>query len=616
MQQQTATVHPQQHHRFLQVVLLCLVGALIGALISGPSSRFILLLAALCMTGIVFLARQQQYQSLAISSFLWLCTLLISALITMNHAIYDPLMICYALLLVYAALFSSQRLFFSLLVFIASYCSVLLIAILRGHWSTPTPNVDWTSVAAINIILAISGLSAWFLAKDFKNLMRDLIHENQLSLRSQREIQRIATLDPLTGLSNRQHAEQEFNRLITTAQGLAIVFIDLDNFKPINDAYGHAYGDMALKILAQRIQQLTAPGELCCRFGGDEFVLILHDTDADLCKARYQQFLVMIAEELTLELRLFKISASIGVAHYPAHARDFNELCRLADMAMYRSKAAGRNLATLYDPNWQDEHRKKLDMLQGLRQAISRSELFLQYQPKYHANSLTINGAEALVRWQSADFGLVSPATFIPLAEETGLINDIGLFVLQRACSDAKQWLAQGYQMPVSVNLSPAQLSCGQLPQQIQAILAETGLPPAYLELEITESMLMQDQNGIDAQIAVLAEQGILFAIDDFGTGYSNLHYLSRFKAATLKIDQSFIKKLHDSPQSFNLIKGIVVLANTLGLHTVAEGVEDQATLQTLCALGCDSVQGFLLSKPVGIERLQQLLPPYATADH
>lgn len=616
MQDQTATVHPQQHRRFLQILLLCLVGALIGALISGPSSQFILLLAALCMAGIWLLARHPQHKPLAVSGFLWLCTLLISGLISMNHAIYDPLMICYALLLVYAALFSSQRLFFSLLVFIASYCSVLLIAILRGDWPAPTPKVDWTSVAAINIILAISGLSAWFLAKDFKALLRDLIHENQLSQRSQHEIKRLATLDPLTGLSNRQHAEQEFNRLIVTEQALAVIFIDLDNFKPINDAYGHAYGDMALKILAQRIQQLTEPGELCCRFGGDEFVLILKYTDAKLCKARYQQFLALIAEELTLDLRLFKISASIGVAHYPAHASDFNELCRLADLAMYRSKGAGRNLATVYNPNWQDEHRKKLDMIQALRQAIHRDELFLHYQPKYHANSLRINGAEALVRWQSADFGLVSPATFIPLAEETGLINDIGLFVLQRACSDAKLWIAQGYPIPVSVNLSPAQLSSGQLPEQIQAILTATALPPAYLELEITESMLMQDQNGIDAQIAVLAEQGILFAIDDFGTGYSNLHYLSRFKAATLKIDQSFIKKLHDSPQSFNLIKGIIVLANTLGLHTVAEGVENQATLHTLCELGCDSVQGFLLSKPVGVERLQQLLQPGATADH
>ena len=469
-------------------------------------------------------------------------------------------------------------------------------------------------MAAINIILAISGLSAWFLAKDFKTLLRDLIHENQLSQRSQNEVKRIATLDPLTGLSNRQHAEQEFNRLIATEQALAVIFIDLDNFKPINDAYGHAYGDMALKILAQRIQQLTEPGELCCRFGGDEFVLILKYSDTSHGETRYQQFLALIAEELRLDLRLFKISASIGVAHYPAHASDFNELCRLADLAMYRSKAAGRNLATLYDPNWQDEHRKKLDMIQGLRQAISRDELFLQYQPKYHANSLTINGAEALVRWQSADFGLVSPATFIPLAEETGLINDIGLFVLQRACSDARQWIAQGHPIPVSVNLSPAQLSSGQLPEQIQAILTATALPPAYLELEITESMLMQDQNGIDAQIAVLSEQGILFAIDDFGTGYSNLHYLSRFKAATLKIDQSFIKKLHDSPQNFSLIKGIIVLANTLGLHTVAEGVEDQVTLQTLCQLGCDSVQGYLLSKPIAVDQLQALLLQSATA--
>jgi EAL domain-containing protein (putative c-di-GMP-specific phosphodiesterase class I) len=225
----------------------------------------------------------------------------------------------------------------------------------------------------------------------------------------------------------------------------------------------------------------------------------------------------------------------------------------------------------------------------------------LHYQPKYNLASLRINGVEALVRWQSKDFGLVSPATFIPLAEETGLIDDIGLFVLKQACTDCKDWIAQGYEMPVSVNLSAAQLSSGMLPDNVLAILAETQLAPRYLELEITESMLMQDQNAIDSQISALSDQGINFSIDDFGTGYSNLHYLSRFKAATLKIDQSFIKNLNKSSQHYNLVKGIVVLAKTLGLTTVAEGVEDQNTLHILGTMECDSVQGYLLSRPVSL---------------
>ncbi|WP_233081849.1 putative bifunctional diguanylate cyclase/phosphodiesterase [Rheinheimera soli] len=456
----------------------------------------------------------------------------------------------------------------------------------------------------MNIFIAITGFTAWYIARDFHSLLRELWNENNQSKRSQQEIKRIAALDPLTGLYNRKHTELEFHKLAASENKLAVAFIDLDNFKPINDAYGHAYGDIALKILAERLTALLEDGELCCRFGGDEFVLILKYAEPEKCKTRYQVFLDQIAEEMQIELRTFKISASIGVAHYPAHAADFNELCRLADLAMYHSKASGRNTAVLYCPEWQDEHRKKLEMIQALRFAVENNELFLHYQPKYNLASLKINGVEALVRWQSKDFGLISPATFIPLAEETGLIDDIGLFVLKQACADCKDWIAQGYEMPVSVNLSAAQLSSGMLPDNVLTILTETGLAAHYLELEITESMLMQDQNAIDSQISTLSDQGISFAIDDFGTGYSNLHYLSRFKAATLKIDQSFIKNLSKSSQHYNLVEGIVVLAKTLGLTTVAEGVEDQNTLHILSTMDCDSVQGYLLSRPVSLDAL------------
>ena len=212
---------------------------------------------------------------------------------------------------------------------------------------------------------------------------------------------------------------------------------------------------------------------------------------------------------------------------------------------------------------------------------------------------MEINGVEALLRWQSKEFGLVSPATFIPLAEETGLIDHIGLFVLKQACHDCYSWIQHGYKIPVSVNVSPAQLKSGSLPEHVLSILADAHLAPHYLELEITESMLIQDQNILDSQISTLTEQGVGFAIDDFGTGYSNLHYLSRFKTATLKIDQSFIKQLNNSSQNFNLVKGIIVLAKTLGLTTVAEGVEDQKTLSILRTLDCDSAQVYLLSKPI-----------------
>lgn len=591
----------RQRRRFIQVLCVYFFSCVVGALLSGPKSQLILFTAALAMCGIFWLVFSAHKNNLAINCFLWLTTVLISALLPINNNVYDPLIICYALILMYAALFTSKRIFFSLLIFIGLYCSALLLGILLELLPTPKPKVRGVSIIAMNIFVAITGFTAWYIARDFHALLRELKNENQQSKRSQQEIKRIATLDPLTGLYNRANTELEFNKLVVSEQRLAVVFIDLDNFKPINDAYGHVYGDIALKILAERLTNLLEPGELCCRFGGDEFVLILKHSEQEKSQSRYQQVLDQIAHEMSIEHRTFKISASIGVAHYPEHAADFNELCRLADLAMYRSKASGRNTAMLYLPEWQDEQRKKSEMIQALRFAVQNNELFLHYQPKYNLACLKINGVEALVRWQSKDFGLVSPATFIPLAEETGLIDDIGLFVLQQACKDCKDWVAQGYDMPVSVNLSAAQLRSGMLPEHVFAILAETQLAARYLELEITESMLMQDQNAIDSQISTLSEQGISFAIDDFGTGYSNLHYLSRFKAATLKIDQSFVKKLSNSAQDYNLVKGIVVLAKTLGLATVAEGVEDQNTLRILSSMDCDSAQGYLLSKPVSL---------------
>lgn len=604
-----AELAQRQRQHFLKVISVFFVASIIGSTLADPVAKIILLCSAVGMCAIYWLMISCPNNKIPVAGFLWLITLQISALIMNNNAVYSPVVICYAIVLVYAALFCSTSTFLSLAIFIILYCSLLLLFILLGHWSPPSPKVNKASIVATNLFLLIASFSAWLIAKDFRSLLYDLWSENQASRKSQKEIRHIATLDPLTGLSNRISAEQAFSKLTLVEEKLSVVFIDLDNFKPINDAYGHHYGDIALKILAERLRKCLEPGEIICRFGGDEFVLVFKYANAHHSTLRYQALLETIAEDMEVELRDFRISASIGVAHFPEHGTNFNELCRLADQAMYRSKLSGRNAALLYQPEWQDEHRKKLEMIQALRLAIAHNEIFLVYQPKYDLASLTINGVEALARWQSKEFGFVSPAVFIPLAEETGLIDNIGLFVLRQACYDCKKWLELGYDIPVSVNLSAAQLSSGMLPEHVFSILADSGLAPHYLELEITESLLMQDQQSIDSQISRINDRGISFAIDDFGTGYSNLHYLSRFKAATLKIDQSFVRQLNESSDNYNLknyslVKGVIVLAKTLGLTTIAEGVEDQYTLNILRAMKCESVQGYLLSKPINFEEL------------
>lgn len=589
----------RQRRRFIQLLFTYFLATLIGIVFASTKNQPILIVSALGMSYLYWLVAYRKNIKLAIPCFLWLITIEISLLMINSSLVYHPIVMCYTLVLMYSALFSTKRVFISLAVFISAYCTVALSLVYVGYWPSPIPRVSLFSVVAVNIYVVIAVLSAWIMSKDFRTLLRELREENQQSERSKQELKRIAMSDALTGLCNRTHAEQSFHNLIEKEKYLAVVFICLDNFKQINDAYGHAIGDIAIKILANRIKGLLTPEEVCSRFDGNEFVLILKFSDPTRCKARYQNFLNTIFEEMHVEFRVLRISASIGVAHYPTHSLNFNELCRKAYQASHHAKTSGRNNAALYCPEWQDEYRKKLDMTQALHYAVENEELFLVYQPKYHLASMEINGVEALLRWQSKEFGLVSPATFIPLAEETGLIDHIGLFVLKQACHDCYSWIQHGYKIPVSVNVSPAQLKSGSLPEHVLSILADAHLAPHYLELEITESMLIQDQNILDSQISTLTEQGVGFAIDDFGTGYSNLHYLSRFKTATLKIDQSFIKQLNNSSQNFNLVKGIIVLAKTLGLTTVAEGVEDQKTLSILRTLDCDSAQGYLLSKPI-----------------
>lgn len=594
----------RQRRRFIQLLVTYFLATLIGIVFAGSESQLILIISALAMSYIYWLVAHRKKIKQAIPYFLWLITIEISLLMIKNELVYHPIVMCYTLVLMYSALFSTKRVFISLAMFISTYCTVALLAVYLDYRPSPIPRISLFSVLAVNIYIVIAGLSAWVVSKDFRTLLRELREENQQSEHSKQELKRIAMSDALTGLYNRTYAEHAFNALIEKEKSLAVVFICLDSFKQINDAYGHAIGDIAIKILAERIKGQLRPGEVCSRFDGDEFVLILKFSDPTLCKIRYQYFLNTIFQEMHIEFRVLRVTASIGVAHFPTHSRHFNELCRKAYQASHHAKISGKNTAALYCPEWQDDYRKKLDMIQALHYAVENEELFLVYQPKYHLASMEINGVEALLRWQSKEFGLVSPAAFIPLAEETGLIDHIGLFVLKQACHDCYSWVQHGYRIPVSVNVSPAQLKSGALPEHVLSILADAHLAPHYLELEITESMLVEDQNALDSQISTLTEQGVGFAIDDFGTGYSNLHYLSRFKTATLKIDQSFIKQLNNSSQSFNLVKGIIMLAKTLGLTTVAEGVEDQKTLSRLNTLDCDSVQGYLLAKPINLADL------------
>jgi diguanylate cyclase (GGDEF)-like protein len=411
----------------------------------------------------------------------------------------------------------------------------------------------------------------------------------------------LAQHDALTNLPNRlllrDRVDQAIGHARRDGRQVALLFLDLDNFKTINDSLGHAAGDELLQEVARRLRETLSDIDTVSRQGGDEFLVALADVD-DLAvvsslAGRMQR---RLAQPFTLKGMQLVTSISIGIALFPGDGEDFDTLLRHADMAMYQAKSAGRNAYCFFDERMNADNRERLALELDLRQALSRDEFVLHYQPIVDLRSGRLLAAEALLRWRHPEFGLLGPDRFIGAAERSGLIVEIGEWALGEACRQAMLWQAGGLpRFVMSVNLSAVQFRRGNLGEVVQAALTRYGLSPSGLELELTESILLQDCE----QLRQLKELGVKLSIDDFGTGYSNLAYLQRFQVDKLKIDQSFVRGLGDNPQNQAIVTAIVQMARSLGLHTVAEGIEDEATRQLLVELGCDQGQGYLFARPL-----------------
>jgi len=412
-------------------------------------------------------------------------------------------------------------------------------------------------------------------------------------------IRRLAHHDPLTGLPNRlllqDRVEQALARARRAQDSVAVMLVDLDNFKTINDTLGHLSGDELIRLLAERLHGLVRGSDTVARLGGDEFAIVQTNLrEAGGAKVLAKQAIAALREPFDLNGVRPLVGASIGIALFPQDGGALEPLLKHADIALYRAKGEGRNRFAFFEPEMNSEVMARRSMEEGLLQALAGDELTVFYQPQFDIRTHELVGVEALARWNHPQGGLVLPGAFIPVAETVGLIQPIGEWVLRRACSDARGWREAGTPVRVGVNLSPSQVRQRDLAERIWEILTEVGLRPA--ELELAENLFLSPADT--SHLIGLAERGIGFAIDDFGTGYSSLAYLNRFPVDRIKIDRSFIAEIGQSTNAETIIRTIVQLGHNLGKLVIAEGVETEAQLAFLRSADCDQAQGFLLGRP------------------
>jgi diguanylate cyclase (GGDEF)-like protein/PAS domain S-box-containing protein len=430
-----------------------------------------------------------------------------------------------------------------------------------------------------------------------------------------REAERIRYLaqhDTLTGLANRNTLHEHLDQLIEAAKHqatqIALLVLDLDKFKEINDSLGHTYGDRVLCAVALHLEELTQDAGLLARLSGDEFAIVLSGDDV-AAKARALSERItsaMSKSVIAVSGRWLRVRCSIGVAIFPDDCAMGEELLSNADLALYRAKAAGRGGYAFFDRSIRDELESQLRSKNELERAVKQGEFELFYQPQVSLTDGKLLGAEALIRWRHPERGLVSPAEFMPIVNTTSLSDTVGLWVIQTACRQGRRWQEQGREMVIGVNLSPSQLQSDDFPETIAAILQETGLSPHLLELEVTENILLEDDDRVIDIFQRIRSLGVRIALDDFGTGYASLSYLKKFPIDRLKIDRSFVMELGTNSDDVAIVSSTVNLAKLLGLAVIAEGIEERSTVDLLLGMGCEVGQGYHFSPPVSAERFEQ----------
>ncbi|SDR84280.1 diguanylate cyclase (GGDEF) domain-containing protein [Halopseudomonas sabulinigri] len=532
-------------------------------------------------------------------------TLVVSLSMWHSQGLYSGAILAFPALLVVAGTVASRGLFLTLLglmLCVVAFISYAAVSGLKAYYPAP---MGVGRVVVVSCILVVSALAISLLMRDLRSARMLLQQEMRRLHSSEAKLTHLAHHDPLTDLPNREAIATLVQGSIERARGqgrqLALLFVDIDNFKTINDSLGYAAGDELLQAIAGRLKQAIRGADTVSRQGGDEFIMTLPDLDSQdtaITVARRMQEIV--SQPIQLRDMQLITSLSIGIALFPRDGDDFSALLRKAELAMQRAKSTGRNSYCLFDEQMNVNTHERLGIEQDLRQALVRSEFVLHFQPIVDLTANKLVGAEALLRWHHPERGLLGPDLFIGVAEQSGLITEIGEWVLNEACHEAARWQRQGARgLAVSVNLSTVQLHRGDLEAIIAQALVASALPPALLELELTESMLLEKSDSFIQRLRSLKELGVKLSIDDFGTGYSNLSYLQRFQVDKLKIDKSFVTNLSSNEQNRAIVTAIIQMAHSLKLKTTAEGIEHQVVKTILTSLGCHFGQGYLFAKPM-----------------
>ncbi len=432
--------------------------------------------------------------------------------------------------------------------------------------------------------------------------------------RSEAHLRHMANHDSATGLPNRRALLDRLRRELARSRrgdrSFGLLFIDLDGFKRVNDALGHSSGDRVLRTVAQRLLTCAPNGSMVARIGGDEFAMVLTEiTDRESAERMAGTIVSALGAPLAIGNKKITLGASIGISIHPSDASDIGELMRNADLAMYRAKAEGGECCRFWDSDMQGRASELEALDRALRNALAREEFELYYQPQFDVTSGRIIGAEALLRWNHPERGVVGPAEFLARAEENGMIVPINEWVLERACREAKSWQDRGLPpLRVAVNMSPIQFRRTNVPLLVAAALGKSGLHPHLLDLEITENMVMDDDESTLQQLRQLSELGVELSIDDFGTGYSSLHYLKRFPIKRLKIDQCFVRDVVNDPSDAAIVRAVISLGHSLELTVLAEGAETEEQVRLLEAEGCDELQGYYFGRPMPSCRFVDLI--------